>query len=423
MTDNMNITLKNCNNIDNCSISIKKDCLNIQYGINGTGKSTIANAILCFIKDQNDGTDTLQDLKPFKYIGQAENNPEIYGIYEIKSVKIFNEQYVDEILFKPDELLQGSFDILIRTDEYNKGIEQIEELIKEIINSFEKDPEIRQLLIDFQEMTNIFGNETEKGIHKSSKFMKALGKGNKIQHIPSELQCYKDYLSLETNFKWIRWQQQGSVYLDVTDNCPYCVSEIKEKKNNIRKVSEVYDPKFIEHLNQIIEILIKLNKYFSEDTKKVMEKIVKKADKYSDEEIEYLKTVRRQIDQLNNQFCRALNMSFTSLKDVDKLVEELEEKKFKLELYPHLNSAETESKAKLVNDAINKTLKRVGILQGKINIQKDIIEKLIKEHKIDINLFLKNAGYEYQVELKEDDKGDYKLKLRHNFYFAPLLKK
>ena len=281
-------------------------------------------------------------------------------------------------------------------------------------NFFVKDSEIKQLLLDFQEMTSCFGKETERGIHKSSKFMKALGGGNKIKNIPSELDCYKDYISLEDNFKWIRWQQQGSAYLDVTDNCPYCVSEIKEKKGSIRKVSEVYDPKSIEHLNLIIELFNKLNMYFSDDAKIVMEKLVKKADEYSGEEIEYLKAVRKQIDQLGYQFNRALNLSFTSLKDVDKVVEELEELKIKLEFYPHLNSVETKSKAKLVNKAIENTLEKVNVLQGKINIQKGIIEKLIKEHKTEINSFLKNAGYEYQVYLKEYDEGNHKLKLRHN---------
>ena len=41
----MDIVIKNCNNIVNGTIKIVKGCLNVKYGINGTGKSTIAKAI------------------------------------------------------------------------------------------------------------------------------------------------------------------------------------------------------------------------------------------------------------------------------------------------------------------------------------------------------------------------------------------
>ena len=40
-----NIQIHNCNNIKNGTIRIEPNKLNIKYGINGTGKTTIANAI------------------------------------------------------------------------------------------------------------------------------------------------------------------------------------------------------------------------------------------------------------------------------------------------------------------------------------------------------------------------------------------
>ena len=41
----MNLLINNCNNIKNGSICIEKNKLNIKYGVNGTGKSTISSAI------------------------------------------------------------------------------------------------------------------------------------------------------------------------------------------------------------------------------------------------------------------------------------------------------------------------------------------------------------------------------------------
>jgi len=56
------IIIENCNSIDRADISIKKGSLNIKYGPNGLGKSTIAKAIVS--QARNDGT--LAELMPFK---------------------------------------------------------------------------------------------------------------------------------------------------------------------------------------------------------------------------------------------------------------------------------------------------------------------------------------------------------------------
>ena len=42
----MNIEIRNCNNIDSAAISIAEGKLNIKFAPNGTGKSTIARAII-----------------------------------------------------------------------------------------------------------------------------------------------------------------------------------------------------------------------------------------------------------------------------------------------------------------------------------------------------------------------------------------
>ena len=42
----MNIEIKNCNNIDSAIITIDENKLNIKFAPNGTGKSTIAKALI-----------------------------------------------------------------------------------------------------------------------------------------------------------------------------------------------------------------------------------------------------------------------------------------------------------------------------------------------------------------------------------------
>lgn len=56
------IRVKNCNCISDATIEIVEKSLNIKYGSNGTGKSTISEAIYA---QANNETDRLKDFKPY----------------------------------------------------------------------------------------------------------------------------------------------------------------------------------------------------------------------------------------------------------------------------------------------------------------------------------------------------------------------
>ena len=405
----MIIKIQNCNNIDNCGICINENKLNIKYAINGIGKTTLARAILVSVNDRLNGTNQLAELTPFKAIGNDEITPSIDGTNNIDSVKVFDETYIAEVIFQPDELLKGSFDIFIRDADYEKGMEEIDGLVEEIKTLLSKDKDIEGLIADFNELSGSFGRPTKSGVHGSSALSKALKGGNKVVNIPKGLEVYKDYIQNEDNYKWIKWQLDGKSFIDVTDNCPYCVNDIKQKKATIKKVSEVYEAKSIESLNKIVAVFQRLNKYFSDYTRVVIDGFIKTVDGYSDEQINYLREIKDQIDRLNEKFSNAQHIGFQSFRDVDKVIEELKTFKIDIELYNHLQSDSTKEKVNIVNNSIDGLLLKAGELQGSINRQKILIERLVKENRDEINSFLKNAGYKYNVCLIKDKNGEYKL--------------
>lgn len=59
------IRVKNCNCISDATIEIVEKSLNIKYGSNGTGKSTISEAIYA---QANNETDRLKDFKPYSFL-------------------------------------------------------------------------------------------------------------------------------------------------------------------------------------------------------------------------------------------------------------------------------------------------------------------------------------------------------------------
>jgi ABC-type nitrate/sulfonate/bicarbonate transport system ATPase subunit len=135
---------------------------------------------------------------------------------------------------------------------------------------------------------------------------------------------------------------------------------------------------------------------------------------YTNDQESYLKVVKEQIDRLREKFIAAQRLGFSSLKDVDKVINGLNEHRIDISLFPHLNSENTKQKANIVNSAIDKLLEQAGQLQGMVKKQKLLIENLVKEHSAGINAFLTSAGYAYQVELTDDGTGQHRLKLVHS---------
>ncbi len=121
------ITFTDCNSITEAQITLRRGSLNIKYGPNGIGKSTIARALVLNAQ----GADALQELLPFKYRqSNSGKAPEVVGADEIKNVLVFDEHYVSHFVFQPDEVVKNSFEIFIKTPEYEKGIEELEAIFE-----------------------------------------------------------------------------------------------------------------------------------------------------------------------------------------------------------------------------------------------------------------------------------------------------
>jgi aspartate--ammonia ligase len=85
--------------------------------------------------------DKLLSLTPYKYCGETPANedhlPRIVCSDPINRVAIFNDTYVSQYLFQPNDLLANSFEILIKTPDYEHQMQQIQEHIASIQETFQ----------------------------------------------------------------------------------------------------------------------------------------------------------------------------------------------------------------------------------------------------------------------------------------------
>ena len=403
---------------ESADISIVKGALNIKYGPNGLGKSSIVKAIAASIA--NDGS--LQNLKPFKHRAfPGLHEPSVSGLDDIESILVFDDTYVSQFAFQRDEVVKNSFDIFIKTESFLTAMTQLEMLFSGIKSSFVGNDALNSAISDLKELRDAFGVTKTGALSKSSKGYKAYGAGNKIENIPNKLLAFEAFIRSDQPATWISWQTKGNAYIDLSDNCPYCASDLKEpaKKDTARLVGKEYDSKAVEHLSALQAVIERLGKYFMQPCRDKLEAVTKSKIELSLEETNFLSALRGDIETLLTKLEGLRAISFFALRDVDKIEDEIAKLKIELGLLEKLNSDDTRAVVEPVNAKLQELMNKAGELKGGINKHKAKIEKSIAENEKDINSFLKSAGYKYSVVIKSEA-DSYKMKLIHQDFDAHL---
>ncbi|VCW20048.1 hypothetical protein BANRA_00081 [Klebsiella variicola] len=178
----MDVEISHCNNIDYARIIISENKLNIKFAPNGTGKSTVSRAILHSVVSD---IQSLNALLPFKLRASNPSNfiPSVRGVEIIREVMCFDETYVSQFTFQPNELISNSFDIFIKTEAYSQTESEIEAMVMAIRQEFTNNNELELFITHLQELSGAF-KLTSRGLSRASTGMRGLSGGNKLQHIP-----------------------------------------------------------------------------------------------------------------------------------------------------------------------------------------------------------------------------------------------
>lgn len=277
----MELHFKNCGSCESSTLTLNTGALNIKYGSNGVGKSTMAKALKLQVAGES-----LNNLLPFKERSKPvdkQTQPSVSGCETLNTVMVFDETYVEQFAFARDELVQNSFNIFVKTPDYDARMEEIEARLKAVKVAFQDNKELAQVLTDLSDLAKSFG-KSQSGIAKHGQLYKAIGNGNKVDNIPDPLKQYSPFLTGESNVAWIKWQIEGNSFSNIADDgCPYCVAPIADRKDIIGAVAKEYDAKSVEHLVALKAVLRRLGSYFNNQTHMTVDNILRNKTSLSTE--------------------------------------------------------------------------------------------------------------------------------------------
>lgn len=307
------VTIRNCNSIDQTSLTIRTSALNIKYGPNGVGKSTIAQALALNADREGD----LSILTPFKARDNKASaaKPAVEGADDIQTVLTFDDRYVSNFVFKADEVVQDSFEIFINTDEFKAGLGEIETLFEELKETLADHADFTEAIDDFHALHKAFAVTKAGELSRSSTGFKALAVGGALAHIPEPLAGYSEFLRGERPADWVRWQAGGNAYLDASDNCPFC-SIPDVDKQTARKVSEVYEVALVKNMTALHAAIGRLGKYFAAPSLELLAEVTGSLEEMTPEQSVFLVELHRQVETLLGKLTAVQQLSFSTLRDV-----------------------------------------------------------------------------------------------------------
>ena len=403
--ETVTIKIENCNNIVNANIKLEKESLNIKFGYNGTGKTTIGKAIMVKASDESQ----LSQFLPYAQEGQEEAVPRVDDV-PFQKVRVFNEEYSDRYLFRQDSIFEDSYKVLLRSKECEDLANEISDLLYGLQNTSIEDTSMGEVLEMLNEYVTLVkyanGNITRRG--GVGEFLKGNGAGfDKYD----ELKVYRPFYegkSLTDVTSWATWRTKGIERMGNEEICPFCADklntiEIQKKNNTIKKV---FKSSALKTAGQIIEYIRNgIEKgYIAKQSEKKLEGYIGDSSK-SDEleaelgklaaETEYLLKKLQRI-----QGFRPMNVTQNQLDHIDESLRQMQIEMDQLTQY--YDTTAIRQVADAINTKVCELMDNTGKLRGLFKQYDKKMEVLIDNRKEDINYFFTLAGFPYEFEIRKD---------------------
>lgn len=397
----ISVDISNCNNIVNGHLSVEKGKLNVKYGMNGTGKSTIATALELLSKQK-----PLTSLKTF---GAGESDEPTVTVNEsLGTVLVFNEEFVNTLVFQESSLIENAFNVFIKTPDYDVRRASLDSRLRTLKVDIGNDERILQLRTDLQEFAGKLELTSARTGLKSSNNLKSIIKKDNMFNIPAPLQMYSPFISDDAiSINWIDWKTKGGEQFDTKDICPFCSDKLKPTYVEEKQVFiSTFKKADFQNLKNMLDLFIRFEKYL--DTVKY-EELISCIKKDIDEttiktlltafmmEFDHLKTQIDRIAQFDSNIFRDVD-----IRDLDKLLDSLKIQKIIMNFFSSPLMSKT-------IDFVNSQIELLGVgateLKTDMGKLRSLMQTTIRNCQNDMNLFLNCAGIQYEVIINVDNDG------------------
>jgi len=392
------IKIENCNNVKDAEFEIFNNKLNIFYGKNGTGKSTIAKAIL--LKSQNK---SLEILRPYaKDTFEPSVESAIAG-----NIAVFDERYVNQYVYQKDTVLENAFKIFIESSEYRNAKSNIDTIFSEIKNSITEDEELKSIQTQLEQLIKVIKRtpSTNK-LSKSGGIKGVLSSKGGYTNPPKILSKFEPFFKDSIVIDYAKWKNDGNQRFGDEACCPYCsVDNIPELSTINEVFSETFDKASVEFAKNVITALVILEEYLYDNAVAHLRSLFG-AEKTKDDLEVQLNNIVTESTYLDKRLKNIVSFNGSSItrENISSLEDTLENMRINTDnLTKYFVSEKMTTKINSINVLVDSVILKINALKQEIGKYNKYISDAIKNSEKDINTFLQIAGinYKFSVVLQE----------------------
>lgn len=388
-----NVVIKNCNNIKEALITIEQGNLNIKFAINGTGKSTIAKALLNKEKD-------LSLLKPFgkEEIPYVECNP------KFNNVELFDSDFVNNVVFNGSNVIENSFEVFIKSDKYDEQRKNINDLLHELKQKIIGSEDLNKLNEQLIKLSSKINYKKEKNTIDSRGMYSSIKSEKNIFNIPKELNKYALFLSdKEKNILWSDWKNKGKTY-DYGEICTYCAEKFKQghKKEN-EAFNSYYTKANVSNLTEFSNIIDNTKVYLNTENSQKIEKCIRENIPSAEKDLIFTKFMS-EVTYLKEKIYNITTFDSYKIEkdDISNLSNILLDLKISYENLEYFNNKTLTKSIDEINSSIDEMIGKISDLQKEIGKMNSLVISKMSSCKKEINSFLKLAGFNYEFDIIKD---------------------
>ncbi len=394
------IQIYNCNNIKEAALTIEPRKLNIIYGANGTGKSTMARVIVEAQKEQ-------PNYSSFTPFSQSNSDiPNVTGAH-FPNVVLFNDEYISRYTYQKDSVIKDAFEVFVRTPEYDAAKAAVDSALVALRTTFTEDVGLQTLRTNISALLGHIKLSPKNKLSKTGSGVKSVlaGKGG-IYTPPAPLAAMSPFMADDRVVGWAGWRMQGQNDYGQSGLCPFCATVDNDTTRAVATAfQESFDKVSVAFASGVKTALEALNGFITEGKLEELLSLFGAKERVDTLQIKLEKLgveaagIQRKLDTLVSFNASRVNRQ--SIRELDALLNSMH---MDPSAYDEFFSGQsTKDTIARINEQINVLVNKVNELRAAIGKYQSIVANNVRERQTDINELLESAGFRYRFEIRTSD--------------------
>lgn len=411
MTKNyIQVELKNCRNINAVagdSVRITRNALNVFFGKNGVGKSSLIRA-LRYLLDPND--ENLEHLKSYEYRSTSDPDlaPKVASDSNIKDLLVFDEDWIEGFCFEGSNVHQNAYKLYVQTENVRKLEKERSKqfgYLNKALSSSEMDDTKKRLT----EISKKIGKVNKGGgFASSAPISKAYKDGVPIEPLPKELRPIVRDMTVVEKANWLSWRQSKPA-IHNESVCPYCGIEDKDRQIICKEYDATRKQDGIKQWLNIAAAYSEYRPYIKVAYSALLGEVLRSSTPPTQSQLDVIAAIANMAKETLEAIEEIeFRIKGQSSLDASTLVISLQEKVDFLkrcDLFLQTHHGQKTNAAKAFDETIRAATRIIDTQNEIDTVSKSLINEVatnISGHEDEINNFLEQCGYSYEISIDCD---------------------